>query len=130
MNTATRPSLRLRLLPEEMAVCQLPVGASLPNPGPCSLFSVTQTEHEVSVVCPLELAPRAAKVEPGWRALGVVGPLDFGLTGVLASLALPLADAGIPIFVVSTYDTDYLLVRSPQLAGALEVLQADGHSLV
>ena len=67
--------------------------------------------------------------EPGWRALQVDGPLDFMLTGVLASLALPLADAGISIFAISSYDTDYVLVKQDKLAGAIDTLRKAGHGV-
>ena len=68
-------------------------------------------------------------MEPGWRALAVAGPLDFGLTGILASLASPLAAAGVSIFAISTYDTDYVLVREQALAVAIDALRAAGHDV-
>jgi hypothetical protein len=67
--------------------------------------------------------------ERGWRALKVTGPLDFGLTGILASLANPLGDAGISLFAISTYDTDYVLVKEDKLHNALAALQAAGHTI-
>jgi hypothetical protein len=72
--------------------------------------------------------PAELEVEGGWRALKVAGPLDFALTGVLASLAGPLAEAGISVFVVSTYDTDYVLIREVDLEAARAALVAAGHS--
>ena len=80
-------------------------------------------------MCPAADAPAGATVERGWRALGVLGPLDFGLTGILASIAAPLAAAGVSIFAISTYDTDYVLVRETALATAVDALRAAGHEL-
>ena len=71
--------------------------------------------------------PANVKVEPKWRCLKVKGPLDFALTGILASLANPLARAGISIFAVSTFDTDYLLVKEGDLERAAEALSIAGH---
>ena len=71
--------------------------------------------------------PEAVRVKAGWSALEILGPLDFALTGILASFAVPLAEAGIPIFAISTFDTDYLLVKTLRLEEAIEVLSAAGH---
>ena len=84
--------------------------------------SVTRTADELSVVCAESLAPAGAKVQEGWRAFKVQGPLDFALTGVLSRLLEPLAEAKISVFTVATYDTDYILVREPELAAAAAVL--------
>lgn len=93
------------------------------------LYAITRTRDELSIVCPQADVPPSTFSEPEWRALKVAGPLDFSLTGVLASLAAPLADAGISIFALSTFDTDYLLVKSDVLALAVEVLRRAGHSV-
>jgi hypothetical protein len=87
------------------------------------------TPDELSLVVPEAFAPDGAAIEAGWRALRVAGTLDFSLTGVLASLAAPLAQAGVSIFAVSTYDTDYLLVRESGLAAALVALRGAGHTI-
>ena len=92
-------------------------------------LSVTRTPDEVSVVSLVDDVPEDAEVEAGWSCLKVAGPLAFELTGVLASLSGVLANAAIPIFVVSTFDTDYLLVRTQDLARAREALEADGHQV-
>jgi len=127
--------VRLALLPGEYAVCRLPPGA---DPGPLpvvgdapAVYSVTLTRHETSVVCPVEQAPGAAsEVERGWRTLEVAGPLAFTLTGVLAGITAPLAERGIPVFAVSTYDTDLLLVQEGTLTPALAALRAAGHTVL
>jgi hypothetical protein len=90
---------------------------------------VTRSDTELSVVCREEDVPAGASAERGWRALEVAGPLDFSLTGIVASLVSPLADAAVPIFVLSTFDTDYLLVREPDLPRAVEALRAAGHTV-
>ena len=90
-------------------------------------WSVTRTGEELSIVLPEENVPGDWKAEKGWCCLKVHGPLDFSLTGILASLATPLAEAGISIFAISTYDTDYVLVRDKDLARAKNVLAECGH---
>lgn len=122
--------LTLTLAPERFAVCKLPPDAPIPPlPLHASLVSVTLTPEEVSLVLPEDAAPPHAAAERGWRALRVGGVLDFSLTGVLASLAAPLAQAGVSIFAVSTYDTDYLLMRELSLSVALDALRAAGHTI-
>ena len=92
-------------------------------------LSLTRTAGETSVVCEARLVPDDARSERGFRALRVDGTLAFQETGVLVSLASPLATAGVPIFVVSTFDTDYILVASLRLGGAVEALRKAGHSV-
>lgn len=124
-------SLSLLVLPERLAVCRLAPDESLPMPTPSTCFwSVTRTQEEVSVVLPEEAAPPDCRVEKGWRCFKVIGPLDFGLTGILASLATSLAEADIPIFAISTYDTDYILVKEENLERAAQTLQDRGHTVV
>ena len=120
--------MRLTLLPEAMAVCRLPADAPLP-PGilDAGFCSVTRTAEELSIVLPADRVQDGWKTETGWRMLQVAGPLGFELTGIVAGLATPLAEAGLPVFVVSTFDTDYLLVRSDRLEAAIEALRNAGH---
>ncbi|MQA03937.1 MAG: ACT domain-containing protein [Streptosporangiales bacterium] len=123
-------TVTLDVLADELAVCRLPADAAVAvPPAPAALYSVTRTADEVSVVCPATLAPAASTVEAGWRALRVRGPLDFTLTGVLAAIADPLAAAGIPIFALSTYDTDYVLVAAADLPATVDTLRAAGHTV-
>jgi hypothetical protein len=115
------------VLPGALAVCRLPPDAALPGWALSgALNSVTRTAGELSVVCAEAAVPDRVQCERGWRALGIVGPLDFGLTGILAALTAPLAAAGISIFALSTYDTDYVLVREYALAAAVAVLRQAG----
>ena len=122
--------LRLRLLEDELAVWRLPPDAAIPAPpADASLWSVTRTADELSVVSTEESAPSEATVEVGWCGLAVVGPLSFSMTGVLASLSSALARAGVPVFVMSTFETDYLLVKKTNLQRALDALEQAGHEL-
>jgi len=121
-------ALTLELVAGSYAVCRL--GASDPLPawtGEGPFVSVTRTDAELSVVCPQEAVPAAVLAEAGWRCLRVLGPLGFGLTGVLASLSGPLASSGVSIFVVSTYETDYLMVQERDLERAVDALTRAGH---
>jgi len=122
--------LRLRLLAGELAVWRLAPDAPVPPPpAGAPLWSATRTADELSVVSAPESAPPEAVVERGWRSLVVLGPLSFSTTGVLASLSAALASAGVSIFVVSTFDTDYLLVKEAQLQRAVESLRRAGHEV-
>ena len=92
-------------------------------------FSVTRTPDEISVVCPGSRVPADTTCERGWRALGLEGPLDFSLVGVLARITKVLAEAGVSVFAISTYDTDYVLVRDEQLELATTVLRRCGYGI-
>lgn len=124
--------VELDVLAPVVAVCQLSVDEPVPawlDLAGRQLVSVTRTAHELSIVAPQDMVPLGVVAERGWRVLAVRGPLAFSLTGVLASLAGPLAEAGIPIFVVSTYDTDLLLVVDDRLEEAVAALGAAGHTV-
>jgi hypothetical protein len=123
-------TLSLSVLPYHLAVCRLSPGASLPGwLFELPFWSVTHTPDELSVVLPIENVVWDWKSEKDWRCLMVRGPLDFSLVGILAALAASLAAAGISIFVLSTYDTDYLLVKEQDLFHAVEVLTASGYEI-
>ena len=118
----------LELLPMTFAVCQLPLGTKADCDSPFTFFARTDTE--ASLVCDSEkIPPEALRVEPDWRCLRVTGTLDFSLVGILANIAGCLADAGVAIFAVSTYDTDYILLKAGQLDRALAALAAGGFQL-
>jgi hypothetical protein len=126
--------MNLVLLPDLFAVCRLDPKAPLPawaTAGSSALVSFTRTASELSTVCAQEHVPeKNVRAERDWRCLMVEGPLDFSLTGVLAALLAPLAEAGVSIFALATFDTDYLLVRAAQLDLAVETLSAAGHPVV
>jgi hypothetical protein len=124
-------TLTLSVLPYHLAVCQLDPDVNM-LPGwvlELPFWSVTRTTSELSLVLPEENVLPDWKSEKGWRGLMVRGPLDFSLVGILAALAAALAAAGIPIFALSTFDTDYLLVKEPDLFRAVEVLTASGYEI-
>jgi len=122
--------LSLCILPERLAICRLPSDALLSEPvSQPSFWSATRTEEELTIVLPEEAAPAGWQAERGWRCFKVLGPLDFSLTGILASLASSLAEAGVPIFAISTYDTDYILVKKENLEKAKRALVANGHTV-
>jgi hypothetical protein len=121
----------LRILGDHLAVCRLPPEAEIPEwARPGELLVITRTPAELSIVCSQRFVPPHIKAERDWRAFEVIGPLDFNLVGVLAALSTTLAEAGISIFALSTYDTDYLLVRMVDFERACAALNAAGHSLV
>ena len=120
--------MTLTLVPGSFAICQLAPDAPLPAwaiRGP--LWSVTRSGTELSIVCDASGVPPGVRAQMPWRALMIVGPLALDLTGVLASLASPLAAAGVSLFAVSTYDTDYVLVPAADVERAVTVLRQAGH---
>ncbi|HUJ56700.1 MAG TPA: ACT domain-containing protein [Gaiellaceae bacterium] len=120
--------MQLKTLPDSYAIVRLQPGSELPEWVDIGPFrSVTRTEHEVSVVCRDHDVPEGESAERGWTVLEVIGPLDFSLAGVVASLVVPLAESEVPIFVVSTFESDYVLVRSSDLARAADALEGAGH---
>lgn len=123
--------MKLLVLEEELAVARLDAGDPTPAwAASGSLTSITRTAEELSVVCAAAAVPASVQAERGWRCLRVAGRLDFSLTGVLASIAGPLAAANVSLFAISTYDTDYVLVRGENLAAAIDALSAAGHEVV
>jgi GNAT superfamily N-acetyltransferase/gamma-glutamylcyclotransferase (GGCT)/AIG2-like uncharacterized protein YtfP len=131
-NATTKGHHQLTLvpLPGAYAVCRLDAAAAFPDwlvGG--SFFSVTRTTDELSIVCRQEDVPKGVQCESGWHCLRVAGILSFSLVGILASLLKPLADEGVSVFVVSTFDTDYLLVKEQDLPRAVEALHRAGHAV-
>lgn len=127
MNTVR---LTLAVLDNLYSVCRLAPEAGIPNWVPATGFgSVTRTAEELSVVCPSDAVPDNVEAERDFQILKIEGPLDFSLTGILLAVAGPLADAGISIFALSTFDTDYVLVRNKDLGNTLSVLEAAGHTI-
>jgi hypothetical protein len=125
------PPLSLRVLPDALAVCRLSPSDPVPAWALASPFSsATRTEKELSIVCREALVPEDVRAERGWRAFELEGAFDFSLTGVLASLLEPLARAGVSIVAISTYDTDYVLVRAETLSRAVAALRGAAHRVV
>ncbi|SCL22346.1 hypothetical protein GA0070616_2520 [Micromonospora nigra] len=127
--------LDIAVLTGEYAVCRLPAGSALPPTlaGDLSgddVVTVSWTADGLSVICPADRVPEQAAVETVWRCLRVAGPLDVAVTGTLASLVGPLAEARVSVVAFSTYDTDYLLVPTVLLGEATTALQRAGHHVL
>lgn len=125
------PILHLTLQPDRYAICSLPPAEPLPAwaAAPGAFVALARTEEELSLVAPEAAVPADVTQEAGWRLLKVHGPLGFGLTGILASILDPLAKARISIFAVSTYNTDYVLVKEGDTPAALTALRESGHTV-
>ena len=124
------PGLNLQLFAGEFAVCRLPATEPVPVWAGSAIFSsVTRTAGELSIICLAAPMPAGVKAERDWRLLQVAGPLDFGAVGILASITAPLAQAGISLLAVATFDTDYVLVRAARLEAALHALESAGHTV-
>lgn len=123
--------MELHVLGETLAIARLPAEAAVPGwVAGRDFLAVVRTSRELSIVCRDDAVPADhTEVERGFRALAVVGTLDFALPGIVASLAAPLAEMGISIFGMSTYDTDHILVRADRLADATVALTAAGHTV-
>jgi hypothetical protein len=124
----TRQRFRLVVLPGLYAIARLESDASIPVWASSGEFcSVTRTAEELSVVCPQNRVPDGVRRERGWRCLRVAATMDLSMVGVVASLVAPLAEANVSVFVVSTFDTDYLLVKDVHLEKAIAALRTAGH---
>jgi uncharacterized protein len=127
-----RGSVPLIVLGDTLAICRLESSDPLPawaNVPPGEFFSATRTPQELSIIIPDRRAPADAKCERGWRAFRVKGPLDFNQVGIVAGLSGTLADAGISIFALSTYDTDYVMVKQADLERGRLALRRAGYPL-
>lgn len=125
------PALTLSILPDGYAICRLEPGAPVPGwalaaPG---FASITRTRSELSVVVIGAAVPSGIRHESGWRIFELQGPFAFTEIGILASVADPLRDAKIGIFAISTFDTDYVLVKAGDLGRAIDVLENAGHTV-
>ena len=127
----TRHQLTLLLFEGCLAVCRLPANSSVPAwafaKGPVN--SVTRSAEELSVICNETAVPAGVRAERGWRVMKVENTLNFALTGILVSLADPLAEAGVSIFTVSTFDSQYLMVKEASIELALKILVNAGHEI-
>jgi hypothetical protein len=122
--------MNLLLLVDEFSVCRLDPEQREPDWCSASSFlSITRTRSELSVVCASDQIPPEIEQEGGWRGIEVEGPLNFDQIGILAGLVGPLAEAQVPVFVLSTFETDYLFIKGADLARAIERLENAGHRL-
>jgi len=111
-------------------VCRLSPNEQLPTWATFGKFyAVVRSGTELSIVCQKELVPAGIRSEAGWRAFKVAGTIPFELTGILASIANPLADAEVSIFAISSYDTDYVLVKEENIDKVIKILTLAGHHI-
>jgi len=123
--------LTLQLLPQKFSVCRLGPDSAVPQWALRGVVhSVTRTADELSIVCETKYVPSRVKSEAGFRCFKLQGPFPFEVTGVLASVLEPLAKAGVSIFAISTYDTDYVMVKEKALAKAINGLSMAGHKIL
>jgi hypothetical protein len=124
-------SLQFTQIPGSFAVCRILPASPVPPWGlEGRFFSVTSTADEVSIVCSSAKVPEDVQHEGGWACFELIGPFPFGETGILTSFIQPLSDRAIPIFAISTFDTDYVLVKEDSVERAVRVLHEAGHQLV
>ncbi len=121
--------MNLKAHQERYAICRLNAAAPLPEWAKGKFVSLSRTQDELSVVCQQNDVPRDVQHEKDWCVFQVEGPMDLSIVGVLASLTQPLAEAGINLFAISTFDTDYLLVKAEKLAAAKGALEQAGHKV-
>ncbi|BES63792.1 ACT domain-containing protein [Gottschalkiaceae bacterium SANA] len=123
--------MNLSVLKGNYGVCRLSPDESIPSWATAGEFyTLSKTLEELSITCELSFIPDGIQVELGWRVMKVEGPLDFALIGILAALSGTLADRGVSIFAISTFDTDYLLVKEKDYNNAVEALRDAGHIII
>ena len=120
--------MRLKVLPQPLTVCKLPIDAAIDLSG--DFYFIGRTDGELSLVCPTAQTPADTVArEDGWRGFRVEGELDFSLVGILAGISAILAEVGVSLFAVSTYNTDYILVKREDLPCVLDALAARGYDI-
>ena len=125
------PPMKLRLLDENFSIHRFNELNEVPDKiFQSSFFNITRTDDEVSVICPSSLNFDSKQCNKDWRCIKVMGPLDFNLTGILANLSQVLANAQISIFSLSTYDTDYILVKSVTIKKSIAALESAGYKFI
>lgn len=124
-------NLTFKLIDEKYAVSRLSANDKLPQWCPIEDFvSITKTDDELSIVCKERYVSENVTSEKGWRILKVLGPLDFSLVGILSKITSILALNSISVFAISTYDTDYILVKDLSLSKTIEVLEKEGFKII
>ncbi|MBY2478332.1 ACT domain-containing protein [Clostridioides difficile] len=122
--------MKLKLFAEEYAVCRLNNDSKIPTwIDTKNFYSITKTEDELSIVCSNNNIPSDVKSEKEWRILKILGPLDFSLIGILSKLSGLLAENKISIFAISTYDTDYILIKEKDIKNACKILNCNGYEV-
>jgi len=120
--------VQLFVLPEKMAICKLDAKEQVPAWAE-KAFSITRSDEELSIVCEAKEVPETITQSKHWVMLKIAGPLDFNLVGILASIAVPLAKVDISIFVLSTFDTDYILVKEEKREESIQALREAGFTM-
>ena len=121
--------LKLNILADHFTIHRFPPNHEIPKQIYENQFcSISKTEDELSIVCSSSVLPGSNISETGWFCIKVLGPLDFSLTGILADISAVLAKASVSIFAISTFDTDYVLVKSEKLPVARNALQKAGYT--
>ena len=124
--------MKLSVLEGTYAVCRLSPNTPIPDwsqKANQSFVSITQTAEELSIVCSEHLIPDGIKCEKSWKAIKVCGELDFGQIGIISSLSAPLAHNSIPVFIISTFNTDYIMVKQQYIEQTKSILRDNGHQL-
>jgi hypothetical protein len=121
--------LRISILPDRLAVSRLDANDALPAWVRGTFTSITRTHDELSIICDDDAVPHDVRSERGWRALRVEGPIPFEMVGIAAALVAPLAEARISVFLMATYDTDYLLLKEDVFERGVEILRSAGHEI-
>ncbi len=121
--------MRLIIHDGHLSACRLSPGEPVPAWATGRFVSVTRTASELSIVADAGAVPPGVRSEGPFRALEVEGPLDFGLVGVLSRLLEPIAQARVSVLAIATFDTDYILIKEPDLERAVEALRAAGHDV-
>jgi len=123
-------TLTIYLLSGPLSICRLAAHAPIPEWATAApFFALTRTADELSIICASDRVPAGVTANGEWRAFRLVGPFEFAEVGILLRVAAPLAAAGVSILPLATYDTDYVLVRTLQLAAAVAALRGDGHEI-
>jgi len=123
------PPLRFLVHDERLAIARLPRDAEVPAWPGGGLVAITRTDDELSIVCAQACVPRDVRQERDRIAFGIVGVIPMTVVGLLASLCTALAAANVPVFVISTFDTDWILVPAERFEEARTALQGLGHTV-
>ncbi len=125
------PALKLEILNGSYSIHRFIVAAEIPAAVLKSEFyNITRTDEELSIVCDSEIEVKSDLCDSGWSCIRIAGVLELALAGILAELSDTLAKAGIPIFAISTYNTDYILVKRNKLNSAITVLKGSGYLFI
>ena len=131
LGSSCMSGLTLTVLNDIYTIHRLGHSSSIPlNVLEAGFYAITKTDEELSIVCPASIAIEGSKKDSGWSCLKVAGPLDSSLTGILAKISNALAQAKISIFAISTYNTDYILVKSENVESAKNVLVSAGYNFL